>query len=81
MPPYSETRNYVRKVLSLYRGDSASNAVRQEARDDSKRRARAARKQPQPGSKVYMSRGKDNRIVFTTARPRPSTGSPAGRPN
>ncbi len=70
VPPYSETRNYVRKVLSLYRGDSASNAVRQEARDDSKRRARAARKQPQPGSKVYMSRGKNNRIVFTSAPPK-----------
>ncbi len=82
VPPYPETRNYVRKVLSLYRGGNASEALREQARDESRNRARVARNTSQrsPGSKVYMSRGKNNRIVFTTARPRPSTGSPSGRP-
>ncbi len=80
VPPYAETRNYVRKVLSLYRGGSAPQAVQEHARDQSRKRSRVARQQAPPGSKVYMSRGKNNRIVFTTSRPRPAAGSPAGKP-
>ncbi len=75
VPPYPETRNYVRKVLSLYRdaGDWA--------RDDQPRPAAARAEptrpamEPQPeqrGQKVYLSRGKNNRILFTTAPPRPN---------
>ncbi len=75
VPPYPETRSYVTKVLSLYRGAGAPPALQEHARDQARRRAeverRSARRQPQ-GQKVYMSRGKDNRIVFTTAPPKPN---------
>ena len=83
VPPYPETRNYVRKVLSLYRGASATAADQEYARDQARQRADVARraaavassKTPQRqvrGEKVYMSRGKNNRIVFTTAQPKPN---------
>ncbi len=74
VPPYPETRNYVRKVLSLYRGASPPAALQDHARDQSRKRAEVARQEAQSqvrGQKVYMSRGKNNRIAFTTARPRP----------
>lgn len=73
VPPYPETRNYVRKVLSLYRGAGAPALLQEHAREQSRKRAEVARQQAQRevrGQKVYMSRGKNNRITFTTARPR-----------
>ncbi len=73
VPPYPETRNYVRKVLRLYRGGSAPAALQDHARDQAGRRAEVERQEAQQqvrGQKVYTSRGKNNRIVFTTARPR-----------
>ncbi len=79
VPPYRETRNYVRKVLSLYRGTSAPAVLQDQARTRAGRRAEAARQSASrqlQGQKVYMSRGKNNRIVFTTARPKPGIGSP-----
>lgn len=74
VPPYRETRSYVSKVLGLYRGDTppdvaepARGAVRQQQQP-------AAAKPPtepkREGQKVYMSRGGNNRITFTTAPPR-----------
>ncbi len=78
VPPYPETRNYVRKVLSLYRGGSAPAALQDHARGQARQRTELAQQEAQPqGQKVFMSRGKNNRIVFTTARPKPSTGSRA----
>ncbi len=75
VPPYPETRNYVRKVLSLYRGAGAPAVLREHAREQSRKRAEVARQEAQRevrGQKVYTSRGKNNRITFTTARPRPN---------
>lgn len=93
VPPYPETRNYVRKVLSLYRGGGnaeVAQAVQKIARpkaplsggtvnpDFAQQTPARSRLQ---GEKVYMSRGQNNRMVFTTARPRASTGSTSGPPN
>ncbi len=74
VPPYPETRNYVRKVLSLYRGAGAPALLQDHAREQSRKRAQVARQEAKHevrGQKVFMSRGKNNRITFTTARPRP----------
>lgn len=71
VPPYNETRNYVRKVLGLYRGVPV--ALKEHARDQARKRAEAERQadaQQPGGGKVYMSRGKNNRIVFTSAPPK-----------
>ena len=76
MPPYPETRNYVRKVLSLYRGEAAATPAvyRERSRDPAASETRALPEPPRlQGQKVYMSRGKNNRITFTTARP-PANG-------
>ncbi len=74
IPPYRETRNYVTKVLRLYRG-SASGVV-QESTNNVARRApqtvadKGKTEKQARGKKVYMSRAGNNRIVFTTARPK-----------
>ncbi len=73
VPPYPETRNYVRKVLSLYRGEAAATPAvyRERSRDPAASETRALPEPPRlQGQKVYMSRGKNNRIVFTSAPPR-----------
>ncbi len=75
IPPYPETRSYVTKVLNLYRGAGAPEALREHARDQARQRTEVARQEArsqQRGQKVYMSRGKNNRIVFTTAPPKPN---------
>ncbi|MEM7582896.1 MAG: lytic transglycosylase domain-containing protein [Acidobacteriota bacterium] len=70
IPPYRETRNYVRKVLSLYRGSPAKaqpapvSRVAQQTPQQSKPAVAPA----QRGKKVYMSRD-GSRIRFTTKRP------------
>ncbi len=72
VPPYTETRNYVRKVLTLYRGQAPA-ALQEHARDQARQRSETERKvaaQQTRGGKVYMSRGKGNRMVFTSAPPR-----------
>ncbi len=53
IPPYAETRDYVRKVLTLYRGVAPvlPEAVRSEP----------------PGRKVYLRRGPDNQLIMTTS--------------
>ena len=64
--PYTETRDYVRKVLRLYRGQASAALAEPSRKAGAKREAEA---QPR-GGKVYMSRGKNNRPVFTSAPPR-----------
>ncbi len=71
VPPYAETRNYVRKVLSLYRGRSAGSFERAPRAEPTTRTAALTQSQRQErGKKVYMSRGGNNRIGFTTAQPK-----------
>jgi len=56
IPPFAETRDYVRRVLALYRGaDLVGTAAAQAA-------------VPAPGRrKPYWTRDRDNRLVITTA--------------
>ena len=70
VPPYPETRNYVRKVLSLYRGTPAAFQKSTSGRARTQVGRQVVQKRVPRGAKVYMSRGKNNRIVFTTARPK-----------
>ncbi len=87
VPPYPETRNYVRKVLSLYRGGSGAPAFQRS--QPVAQRSKVTRRAPSTGQssrqlqgqKVYMSRGENNRMVFTTAPPRRSIRSRAGKSN
>ena len=73
VPPYAETRNYVRKVLTLYRGRGPGEFERTPRAAPATPTAAVAQTPPlrqDRGKKVYMSRGGNNRIVFTTARPK-----------
>ncbi len=69
VPPYRETRNYVRKVYGLYRGTLPSMAL---ASARVRRPTGAQRRASQPernGKRVYVTRDANNRIVFTTKAP------------
>jgi len=57
VPPYQETRNYVRKVLALYRGEDVVLPAIQ------LRKSGGASSQ----RKTYLTRNAQNRIVVTTA--------------
>ncbi len=91
IPPYQETRNYVRKVLSLLglaASTPAPRSAQERARSEQRRREAAerlaaARGPAAPegrtpggrtlqGKKVYLRRGEDNRIFFTTVPPKKS---------
>lgn len=74
VPPYRETRHYVQKVLSLYRG-SVPQALREQAADQARLRRRAQAEEQEAeqasgGEKVYLRRGENNRILLTTAAPK-----------
>ena len=83
IPPYRETESYVRKVLSLLGlADSmpAPRTAQDRARNERLRREAVERqaaaqapggRTPQ-GKKVYLHRGENNRISFTTAPPKKS---------
>ncbi len=80
IPPYRETRGYVRKVMGLIGRNATagapSAALQEHARDLARQReleaaARRAEERKQRGAKVYLSRDENNRIVFTTAPPKP----------
>ena len=65
IPPYRETRDYVRKVLALL--GLAAPAERPSPGD-----AALSAAAPPRGKKVYLHRGEDNRIFFTTVPPKKS---------
>jgi soluble lytic murein transglycosylase-like protein len=54
IPPYRETRNYVRRILALYRGDGDVSLP-------------AAGSTGQPTRKTRLVRGTNGRLVMTTA--------------
>jgi len=79
IPPYAETRDYVRKVLGLL-GHSvppgeAPQLLREYARDQARERQRiaerrAAEERKKRGGRVYLHRDENNRIVVTSAPPK-----------
>ncbi|MEM8997419.1 MAG: lytic transglycosylase domain-containing protein [Acidobacteriota bacterium] len=73
IPPYKETQRYVEKVLSLYR-DRPPSLIQDFARQKAKQRevqraAERAKDAKTRGGDVYVTRGENNEIVFTTAPP------------
>ncbi|MEE8522476.1 MAG: lytic transglycosylase domain-containing protein [Thermoanaerobaculia bacterium] len=75
LPPYRETRDYVRKVLGLLglsgRQSAAAPAPRLTAADPGRRPAAVApAARGLRGRQVFVSRGENNRISFTTAPPK-----------
>lgn len=74
VPPYPETRNYVRKVLGLLHGsvpDTVREHVEWTARQQERQAAAQAQAAPAKpsGKKVYLTRDANNQIVFTTEAP------------
>lgn len=68
VPPYPETREYVRRVYQLYRGTPPASAPVVASRQP----APSAEPAPPRGAPVYVTRDAQNRIVFTTTAPRPN---------
>ena len=73
VPPYAETRRYVRKILGIYQHDPP-DLLRVQAREDARaleEREAVIRQQESrdAGAKVYVTRDEHNRIVFTTSPP------------
>jgi hypothetical protein len=73
VPPFRETRDYVRKVLSLLRQGNAPEPpllVREHARDTSREReesTEALAQERRGGDRVYLRRDASGRIVVSTA--------------
>ena len=74
IPPYRETQRYVEKVLALYGGVPTSARVERARAAAAERRAATPAEPAPKGRKVYLTRGEGNRIVFTTAPPKPNRG-------
>ncbi len=73
VPPFRETQNYVRKVLTLVRGPGASVLLQEHAAELAERRREVAQKkkvEERAGNPVFLTRDANNRLVFTTERPR-----------
>ena len=76
VPPYRETRDYVRKVLALYHGTSTSisqSLLQEHAREPSRQRQQTAQRtaeEKRGGDPVYLTRDAAGRIVVTTTSPK-----------
>ncbi|MDY7094020.1 MAG: lytic transglycosylase domain-containing protein [Acidobacteriota bacterium] len=57
VPPYTETLNYVRRVLALYSGEDEAVQIL------------GARPPGVPGPKIYVVEGEGNQLIFTTSPP------------
>jgi len=69
VPPYRETRNFVRRVLGLYHGN-ASTGLWQPTRAQADKPGEASGKPNKGGAKVYVTLDENNRFVFTTSPPK-----------
>lgn len=74
IPPYRETRNYVRKVLSLYQNGVAPGAppplLQEHAREVTRRRQRAGEQTAEKkrrGEPVFITRDKSGKLVVSTS--------------
>jgi len=78
VPPFLETRDYVRKVLSLFQGTSAASPpplLQEHARDQSQVRQKSEQRSAESrrgGDPVFLTRDEAGRIVITTTAPKPN---------
>lgn len=82
IPPYPETQRYVEKVFTLYQGIVPAS-IRERSRDLARMRKRAetlqrSETQQNRSRKILLSRGTENRILFSNVPPQKSSSRAGG---